>query len=292
MKTLIPLLAAASMMVGTAGIVQGQSGSETMPAGDGVGPVYVDSAEIMYLESWPVQVRLWVTGSLPTPCHEVAYEVQDFGSSLDVRLWSVADPEVACAQVLEPFEISIELGSYESADLPVLLNGEEIGRIEIGAGGDSGAAVDEPSLGGAGWSFGFCLGYCVADLGIDADEVVLTGRGRAGDEPLYVNRGTLTEEGRARLEEVLTALDGAALEDVYGCPDCADGGAAYLDIVRGGEVQRVTMEFGAPPPELAELYAVAMSLIDALESCTAGPLVEVGEACTPHEDGVPTEDGA
>lgn len=285
MKTLISLLAAASLLVGTADVVHGQSGSETVPAGDGVGPVYVDSADILYLESWPVQVRLWVTGSLPTPCHEVAYEVQDFGSSLDVRLWSIADPAVACIQVLEPFEISIALGSYESADLPVLLNGEEIGRIEIGDAGDSPGAVDEPALVGAGWSFGFCLGYCAADLVMDGDEIVVTGRGPADEEPLYVNRGSLTDEGRDRLDEALAALEGVELEPVYGCPDCADGGAAHLDILRGGEVQRVEMEFGEPPEELAGLYAVAMSLIDALESCEAGALVEVGAECTAQERG-------
>lgn len=283
MKNLIHLFAAVSLLVvGTAGIVHGQNGTETVPADDGAGPVYVDSAELMYLESWPVQVQLRITGSLPTPCHEVAHEVQDFGSSLDVRLWSSADPSVMCAQVLESFEISLPLGSYETADLPVLLNGEEIGRIDVATGTDAGGG---PDLHGAGWSFGFCLGYCSAGLELDGDVVVVTGRSQAGEDPLHVNQGSLTDEGRARLDEALAIVAGVELEPVYGCPDCADGGAAYLDLVVDGASQRVEMEFGEPPEQLAELYAVTMSLMDALEACEAGPLVAIDDDCSPYEEG-------
>jgi hypothetical protein len=278
MKNILTLLVAAWLVVGTANIVHGQSGTETGPAGDGVGPVYIDSAEVLYLESWPVQVQLWVTGSVPTPCHEVAYEVQDFGSSLDVLLWSITDPAADCIAVLEPFELGIPLGSYESADLPVLLNGEQIGRIDLGD------VTPGPVLQGAGWSFGFCLGYCNADLHLDGDELVLTVSDRAGDSPLFINRGSLTAEGRASLDAALAALDGVKLEPVYGCPDCADGGAAHLDIVRGSETMRVEMGFGQPPEVLAELYVVAMSLIDSLETCEPGPLVETDAACSPYQE--------
>lgn len=278
MKHLLSIIAAVSLLFGTAPVVHGQGGLEAGPTREGFSPVFVDSAGILYLESWPVQVQLQVTGLLPTPCHEPAYEVQDFGSRLDVLLWSIADPGAICAQVLQPLEVSIPLGSYESADLPVFLNGEEVGRIELGD------AADEPMLRGAGWSFGFCMGYCITELDIDADELTLTGRSHADESPLYVNRGSLTPEGRARLDEALATLDGAELEEVYGCPDCADGGATYLEIVRGGETLHVEMEFGQPPESLAHLYAVAMSLIDSFEACQAGPLVEIDDDCSPYAD--------
>lgn len=266
------------MLVGiTGGIAYAQDASGTTPAGGDVGPVYVDSTEIIYLESYPVQVQLLVKGSLPTPCHQPVFEVQDFGTSIAVDLWSLADPEQMCAQVLEPFELTIALGSWESANLPVLLNGEEIGRVQIGT------APTGPTLAGAGWSFGFCLGYCMADLVIAADELTVTGQDREATALLYVNRGTLTAEGRARLDAALAALDGVVLDPVYGCPDCTDGGAAYLDIARGGSVERVSMEFDSPPEVLAELYATSSSLIGALETCQSTDLVEVAADCVAYE---------
>lgn len=44
-----------------------------------------------------------------------------------------------------------------------------------------------------------------------------------------------------------------SLDETIGCPDCADGGGQWIEISRGGEVYRVTYEYGTPPPELEEL---------------------------------------
>ncbi len=44
-----------------------------------------------------------------------------------------------------------------------------------------------------------------------------------------------------------------SLDETIGCPDCADGGGQWIEISRGGEVHRVTYEYGTPPPELEEL---------------------------------------
>jgi hypothetical protein len=184
-----------------------------------------------------------------------------------------------CVQVLEPFELAIHLGSFESADLPVVLNGQEVGRVVVGAEGRPDALV------GAGWSFGFCLERCVADLVIEGDDLALIGRHREDAEPLYANRGTLTAEGRALLDAAVAALSGVALEPRYGCPDCADGGAFSLELRRGDLVERVTMEYGAPPEVLAEVTAIASELISALESCTAGDLVEVAADCVAQDRG-------
>jgi hypothetical protein len=277
MNAFISALLAALVLVGTAG--GAADASAPTAAGGAVDPVYVDSTEIRYLESDPVQVHLVVKGHLPTPCHEAVYEVQDMGTSVNVRLWSLADAGAICVQVLEPFELVIPLGSFGSVVLPVLLEGEEVGRIEVGP------ASDRSSLVGAGWSFGFCLGGCVADLVIEGDDVSLTGRDRAAGPALYSNRGTLTPNGRARIDAALAALGSTSLDSVYGCPDCADGGAAYLDIVRHEVVERVTMEFEDPPDVLAELYAVAMSLSDSLQSCIANEIVEPADDCLPYVRG-------
>jgi hypothetical protein len=253
--------------------------SSPLPSAGAPAPVYVDSVDIQYLESFPVQVQLVVRGSLPTPCHEAVFEVQDLGDLIDVRLWSLADADAICIQVLEPFELVIPLGSYETADIPVALNGEVVGRLQVG----SGPVAEDPALVGAGWSFGMCIGYCLADLVFEGDRVVLSGSSNMADAPLFVNDGTLTPEARSRIAAALETLGDAQLEPSYGCPDCADGGAAYLTLVRDGATTRHQMEFGNPPVELAELYDLSLSIIGALETCTTDDLVIVGAECLPAE---------
>jgi len=240
------------------------------------GQVFVEATEIIVLESSPVQARLIVRGSLPTPCHEAMWDVDDVGQAIDVGLWSEPDPEDDCIQVIEPFEISIALGSFESANSPVFLNGEEIGRLTIGSEPDAG----DVSLVGAGWSFGMCGGYCNADLDIEDDALVLTGSGHIGEEPLFVNRGTLTTVARERIDTAVRTLDDD-LEPVYGCPDCADGGAAYVVLAYGDTITRHDMEFGRPPEVLVELRELAVSIIGPLETCESNELVAVADDCTP-----------
>jgi hypothetical protein len=257
----------------------GDNSTTTTTSGGVEGPVLVDSTEILYLESFPVQVRLVVRGSLPTPCHRPQWSVEDDGTAIEVTLWSVIALGQSCAQVLEPFEVSIALGSFETADLDVLLNGDEIGRVEIGAEA-TGPVV---SLVGAGWSFGMCLGLCNADLVIDGEELVLTARDREKAEPLYENRGSLTTEGLERVGAAIDLLSGVSLDPIYGCPDCADGGAFYLEMIQDGASTRHAMEFGRPPEVLAELHGLAMGVIEAIERCSSDALVTVDDECTPWE---------
>lgn len=246
--------------------------STTLPNGI-VGPVFIDTTEILYLESFPVQVRLVVRGSLPTACHELEWSVEDLGWSIDVKLWSVMLLGQDCAQVLEPLEDSIPLGSFESASVPVVLNGESIGRISIGVEPGAGALV------GAGWSFGMCGGYCKADLVLAGHSVQVTGGGWTSNEPLFVNRAVLTEEGFRRIADGVASLEGAELDGVYGCPDCADGGAAYVLLDRAGVVSRHDMEFSRPPEILTDLHGLALAIIDALKTCVSDELVLVDEGC-------------
>jgi hypothetical protein len=95
------------------------------------GEVYIDSHDILILESFPPQFRLQVTGSLPTPCHELRAVVDepDEQNQIHVEMYSLVDPAITCAQVLEPFEASISLGSFESGSYTVFVNGEQVGEI-------------------------------------------------------------------------------------------------------------------------------------------------------------------
>ena len=93
--------------------------------------VFIDSVDILTLESFPLQFRLQVQGSLPTPCHELRAVIDepDAQNRIQVQVYSMVDPETVCAQVLEPFDISLSLGSYASGTYGIVVNGDEVGEI-------------------------------------------------------------------------------------------------------------------------------------------------------------------
>ena len=88
-------------------------------------PAYVESVELLFAESHPVQVSVLIEGFLPTPCHTLAWDLSGDGERLALDLYSLADPEEACAQVLVPFTEVIDLGSFEPGSYVLLVNGVE-----------------------------------------------------------------------------------------------------------------------------------------------------------------------
>jgi hypothetical protein len=142
---------------------------------------------------------------------------------------------------------------------------------------DSGAI----GLRGAGWSFNLCTRGCVADLQIDGTALTLTLRDRRGDPPAEVRHGTLTDKGAAELAEIDDAITEAPLAEFYGCPDCADGGASYVDRRSGFgfSLSRSTYETNNPPPPLTAAHPFLLDVIDTLESCQSSLRVVV-DTCT------------
>jgi hypothetical protein len=107
----------------------GDQTTTTLPAEPGTahGPVYLDSVEVLLLESYPVQVRALVKGSLPTPCHSLDWEVSgpDDAGRITLDLYSTAEDGAVCVQVLEPFEESIDVGSFASGSYVLVVGGVE-----------------------------------------------------------------------------------------------------------------------------------------------------------------------
>ena len=102
-------------------------GDESMRRGD----AYIDSMAILVEESFPPQYQLQINGSLPTPCHGLRVVVDEptMDSEINVQVYSLFDPGRVCAQVLEPFEASVPLGSYVRGSYAVFVNGEKVGEI-------------------------------------------------------------------------------------------------------------------------------------------------------------------
>lgn len=96
------------------------------------GEVFIDSVEILAMESFPVQYAILLKGSLPTPCHEVrvVYNEPDSENKIKLEVYSVTDPNIACAQVLQPFEQNVYLGSFPSGHYTVWVNGEQVAEFD------------------------------------------------------------------------------------------------------------------------------------------------------------------
>ena len=107
----------------------GHPTTTTRPTAPGAvrGPVYIDSVDLLQLESWPVQVRALVKGSLPTPCHRLAWDLSgpDAQGRITLDVYSTIDADAVCIQVLESFEQSIDVGSYTSGSFVLVANGVE-----------------------------------------------------------------------------------------------------------------------------------------------------------------------
>jgi hypothetical protein len=94
------------------------------------GEVSIDSTDLLIMESFPIQVSLQVEGEKPTPCHEIFWIAEDTGETIEIDMISQVASDQSCAQVIEPFMISVPLGSWADESRTVVLNGVEVGSFD------------------------------------------------------------------------------------------------------------------------------------------------------------------
>lgn len=96
------------------------------------GGVYLDSIDLLVMESYPPQFTLVLTGSLPTPCDQLRVNVNppDSQNRILVEVYSVAKPGAICIQMLQPFSENIPLGSFPAGHYEVWVNGEKAAEFD------------------------------------------------------------------------------------------------------------------------------------------------------------------
>lgn len=92
---------------------------------------FVESVQLLMRESYPPQVSLALAGTLPTPCHQLRVSVAapDAQGRIEVSVYSVVDPAMACIQVLESFEQAVPLNGLPAGAYTVWVNGEQAGEF-------------------------------------------------------------------------------------------------------------------------------------------------------------------
>ncbi len=93
---------------------------------------YLDSTELLTLESYPLQFNLSLKGNLPTPCNQLRVDVRqpDSENKIMVDVYSVTRVDKVCAQVLQPFEENFPLGSFPAGKYSLWVNGLLVAEFE------------------------------------------------------------------------------------------------------------------------------------------------------------------
>ncbi|MDK2979840.1 MAG: hypothetical protein PWQ55_187 [Chloroflexota bacterium] len=81
----------------------------------------VDSA------SWDATAQtLTLSGTMATPCHQLRVAVEQNDQRIDFNVYALSEPEVICAQMLEPFEAVFSMESFDPQKYRVFVNGQEM----------------------------------------------------------------------------------------------------------------------------------------------------------------------
>lgn len=106
-----------------------------------------------------------------------------------------------------------------------------------------------------GTSFGMCVGYCYNEYTYTSGKVVYAVSGRNRNTLTY-NEPLTTEKWKLFQSQVNVEAF-FKLPKTIGCPDCADGGAEWVEIETiAGKKHKVTFEFWKAPDQLKDLVSI------------------------------------
>lgn len=103
-----------------------------------------------------------------------------------------------------------------------------------------------------GTSFGMCADYCITDVEITAESIYISQYGWNNSVTPKSKTSSFQEK---KYNQLLARVDQAkflALDPVIGCPDCADGGAEWVEVTIGARTKKVTFGYGADIEGISE----------------------------------------
>ena len=115
-----------------------------------------------------------------------------------------------------------------------------------------------------GTSFGMCIGYCKHDMMMKNDKTTFNCSGWVEQYPLQSNTINTNTVMFDSLKVNIKIKDFFELPEIIGCPDCADGGAEWIEIIMAnGEKHKVVFEYYNEPEILKNtLNGLRKSLIE------------------------------
>jgi hypothetical protein len=112
--------------------INDSQGDERLPRAD----AQVYEAELLIMESYPVQVSLLVSGTLLSPCYDFGFEVSEpnADNQIFVEVYSV-EVRDTCDMMVQPFNenISLSVAGLPDGVYKVFVNGELVGEFSYPA---------------------------------------------------------------------------------------------------------------------------------------------------------------
>lgn len=118
-----------------------------------------------------------------------------------------------------------------------------------------------------GTSFGECIGYCQHEIKISEEEIVSVRKGWDLQEllpELKIEEQILPDYWNL-FAELVDFSKFSKLDSVLGCPDCADGGAEWIEIKHEGESKKVVFEYRNEPDEVKEYIGYLRAYLHVFE---------------------------
>tara|TARA_R110000868_G_scaffold303534_2_gene564030 strand:- start:9188 stop:9652 length:465 start_codon:yes stop_codon:yes gene_type:complete len=114
----------------------------------------------------------------------------------------------------------------------------------------------EIKLLGYGTSFGMCVGYCTNSMLLRSGTVTYSRSGWNNQVTPIKCTENMTQISWESFKKIVDLNEFFSLPEVIGCPDCADGGAEWVEIENfSGKKYRVTFEYGNAPEELEDVVS-------------------------------------
>ena len=96
-----------------------------------------------------------------------------------------------------------------------------------------------------GTSFGECVGYCKTEVVINSKNIIYIRSSWDNSKPEVKQEIPISADKWNALVNALDVKKFAILPEVIGCPDCADGGAEWVEVFNEKTTKKVTFEYGA-----------------------------------------------
>jgi hypothetical protein len=132
---------------------------------------------------------------------------------------------------------------------------------------DMNSNLDEFNFIRYGTSFGECIGYCKRSIEVSTSKIHFEKIG--WDQNGKLPDVTFSEEiSEASWNDLVESIDFEVflqLDSIIGCPDCADGGAEWIEIEKNDTSYKVTFEFGNEPESVKSYIVFLRTSLDSFD---------------------------
>jgi len=121
----------------------------------------------------------------------------------------------------------------------------------------------------SGTSFGMCIGYCQNDYTFNGTSATLIQSGirTQNETPTKTCQAVISPADWNGLKALADFDAFSNVSTTLGCPDCADGGAEYVELQTGDRKHRVTFEFNKTIPGFEPLVDALRKARESVKDC-------------------------